>query len=134
VKKFITLVAFVWTGLIAMSAYGDDTISWEHPNSYVPVAPATTGDPLNVADIDSTIIRFGDGTPANPPTVISSVTVLAPATSVVVARDPTVAGSRCYQAATLMKSGAQSIFAPSAWVCKAQEARKPRPPRNVVVQ
>lgn len=137
-KTFKALASFVLLSVFAMASYGDDTVRWDHPVEY------TDSTPLNAADIEATVVRFGTGTTASPPTVTTTVTVPAPATSVVVARDPLVAGTRCYQAATLMKpvppatTGQQSVFAPSAWVCKTIVAppapRRPRPPRNLGAQ
>lgn len=132
---FLIAVAAL-AALGAAAAFADDTVSFLHPVEY------TDNSPLNVADIDSTIIRYGVGTAANPPTIISAISVPAPATSAIVPRDPLLAGTVCYQAATLMKpvapatTGAQSVYAPSAWVCKTQAApvqKKPRPPRNLSV-
>lgn len=132
---FIAALAVLLT-LVTFAASADDNLSWQHPTEY------TDSSPLNQADIASTIIRYGNGTSANPPTTVSAITVPAPATTAVVPRDPLVAGTVCYQAATLMKPvppetvGQQSIFAPSAWVCKTQTApapKRPRPPRTLTV-
>jgi len=133
---FIGFLLGAFLLLVGLSAFADDTLTWQHPIEY------TDSTPLNQADIAVTIVRYGAGTTANPPTVISAVNVPAPATSVVVTRDPLVAGTVCYQAATLMKPvppatiGQQSVYAPSAWVCKTQTAptpKKPRPPRTLTV-
>lgn len=132
---FIAAMA-VLLAVATFSAFADDTVTWQHPVEY------TNDSPLDVADIASTVIRYGVGTPANPPTTVSAITVLAPAVSAVIPRDPLVAGTVCYQAATRMKpvppatSGSQSVYAPTAWLCKVQAApapKKPRPPRNVSV-
>src|SRR5687768_17398171 len=93
---FLAALAVLLT-LVSFGALADDNLSWQHPVEY------TDSSPLNQADIASTIIRYGVGTSANPPTILSAITVPAPAASVVVPRDPLVAGTVCYQAATLMK-------------------------------
>lgn len=105
---------------IASPALADDALTWKHPTQY------TDGSALNAADIDSTIVRWFDGADAT--TVAGSQAIAAPATSASIPRDATP-GTRCYQAATLMKSGAQSNFAPSAKVCKTVAAvLKPKAP------
>ena len=123
--------------LATFAALADDTLTWVHPTQY------TDNSPINAADIASTVVRYGNGTTANPPTQITALQVPAPARTVVVPRDATLAGTVCYQAATLMKpvppasGGAQSNFAPAAWVCKTQTAPaplKPRPPTGLAVQ
>lgn len=124
----------VLLSLVTFGALADDNLSWRHPTQY------TDGTALNAADIDYTVIRYGNGTSTNPPTTITSLTVPAPATSAVVPRDVALAGTVCYQAATRMKDsagGQQSAFAPSSWVCKTQTApapKKPKIPTNLVVQ
>lgn len=112
--------------LLAGIAHADDTVSWRHPTQY------TDSTALDPADIDATILRWFDG--ADSTTVAGSQSVAAPATSAVIPRDATP-GTRCYQGATLMKSGAQSNFAPSAKVCKTIAAvKKSRPPNTLEVQ
>jgi hypothetical protein len=135
--KNIASALAVLLSLATFSARADDNLTWIHPVEYTDSAP------LALDAIESTIIRYGVGTSANPPTLLTSHIVLAPATSAVIPRDVAVAGTVCYQAATLLKpvppstEKGQSIFAPAAWVCKTQNPlppKKPRAPRNLSVQ
>ncbi len=137
---FLVAMAAV-LALVTFSALADDTLTWKHPTQYVADAAGVSA-PLPLSDIAMTVIRYGNGTTANPPTSVSSVTVPAPATSVVVPRDPLLAGTVCYQAATVTTpaspgAGAQSVFAPSAWLCKTiapPPPKKPKAPTNLTVQ
>lgn len=134
--SFVAALAVLLT-LASCMAAADDNVSWQHPVEY------TDSSVLNLADIESTVIRYGVGTSANPPTILQSVTVPAPATTAIIPRDVAVAGTVCYQAHTVMKpvppsveKGA-SVWAPAAWLCKTQAPlppKKPRGPRNVAVQ
>lgn len=129
-KAFLAALAVVLS-LVTFAAYADDTLTWVHPTQY------TSNAALNAADIKATVIRYGNGTTANPPTQITSLQVPAPATSAVVPRDVALAGTVCYQAATLMlpaAGGQQSAFVPSAWLCKTQSAPKPKAPTGLTVQ
>lgn len=122
--------------LVTFAAHADDTLSWQHPTEYTDSAP------LALDAIESTVIRYGVGTTANPPTLLTSHIVLAPATSAVIPRDVAVAGTVCYQAQTLLKAvppstekGA-SVWVPSGWLCKTQAPlppKKPRGPKNLSV-
>lgn len=120
--------------LVSFAAVADDRVSWRHPTQY------TDDSALALADIEYTIVRYGEKVGTEPPTNIQSVTVPGPATSVVIPRDVTLAGTVCYQAATKMKDsagGGQSGYAPSAWVCKTQTApvaKRPKVPTQVTVQ
>lgn len=110
--------------LFAFQASADDVLTWKHPTFY------TTGEALNAADIQATVIRWAatvDGT------ILGTVNVAAPATTTTILRGPTP-GTMCYQAATLMKNGEQSAFAPAAWVCKTIAALKPKIPSGLTVQ
>lgn len=125
-----TILIFALALVGATPALADDTVSWVHPTQY------TDGSALPLSDIDSTIIRYGNGTSTNPPTTVTAVSVPAPAKSVVVPRDPLLAGTVCYQAASVPKVGTQSAFAPAAWVCKTQVApapKKSKPPTGLTV-
>lgn len=135
-KIFLAALAVVLS-LVTFAAYADDNVSWVPPTQY------TDGSALNLADIASHTIRYGNGTTANPPTTITSLSVPAPASSAVVPRDAALAGTVCYQVATLLKpvppasTGTQSAYAPAAWVCKTQSApapKKSKPPTGVTVQ
>lgn len=124
---FLTFLA-ICLGLAALAAYADDTVSWVLPTKY------TDGSSLDKADIDSVVIRWGDGPN---PDMVDSVKAPGAVTSFIVARDPAVPGNRCYQVATLMKDGAQSAFAPGAWVCKEiapPAKKKPKVATQVTVK
>ncbi len=124
--------SFLLVFFLSWQVQADDTITWVHPTQY------TDSSALSLADIEATVIRWY---PSATSTVVeSSARVAAPATSVVLPRSTTVAGTRCYQAATRMlpaAGGQQSAFAPSARVCKtiaAPVAKKPKPPTGLTTQ
>lgn len=128
--KFLSVLAGALAiAFAAFTARADDTLTWKHPTQY------TDGSALAAGDIDSTVIRWAATPDAT--TLDGTLSVSAPATTVTVPRDSTP-GTRCYQAATLMKAdvgGKQSNFAPAAWVCKtiAATGKKPKPPTALAV-
>lgn len=133
-KFFLAALALVLS-LVTFAAYADDTVKWKHPVEY------TDASALSLSDIDGTVIRWS-ATP-NAAVLLGSTKVPAPATSAVIPRDAALAGTVCYQAATLMKAsagGKQSGFTPSAWACKTiappppPVAKTPRVPTPVTVE
>lgn len=130
-RKPAPFIAAVLAGLalagVGCSASADDTVSWKNPTQY------TDGTALNPADIDGTIIRWGD---KPDPDTVDSVKAPGAVTTFVVARDDTP-GTRCYQVSTLMKAGGQSGYAPASWVCKTiapPVAKKPKVPTQLTVK
>lgn len=112
----ITLVTLaIIAACTASVARADDKVSWKLPTQY------TDGSALDSADIDGIVIRYFEGkdeATAKAGNVVGAVTSPGSALSIMVTRDATVANTRCYQAATLMKSGVQGSFAPAAMACK----------------
>lgn len=109
--------------LATFSALADDTLTWVHPTQYMNAAP------LDPAEIESTEIRFYAS--ATSTAILGSVSVPAPAATVVIPRNENTVLNQCYQAATRVLpafGGAQSAFAPAARVCVANSPNKPKSP------
>lgn len=120
---FLAALAVLLT-LVSFGALADDNLSWAHPTQRV------DGAPLALSEIRGTVIRWRASPTAT--IILGSTEVPAPATSHVNPRDPLVAGTLCYSAATVDTDGAQSSFTED--VCKTIAKSKPRRPQNLVVQ
>jgi hypothetical protein len=108
---------------LAMPAFADDNLSWNHPTT------RTDSSALPLSEIAATVIRYRTSTTG---TDFVTLEVPAPANTTVVARDPLLAGTRCYSAATRDTDGLMGDF--SLDVCKTIVKAKPRRPQNLVVQ
>lgn len=120
--SFLAAMACLLT-LATFAALADDTLTWVHPTQYTNAAP------LAPDEIESTEIRFYAS--ATSTAILGSVSVLAPAATVVIPRNENTVLNQCYQAATRVLpafGGAQSAFSPSARVCVANSPNKPKPP------
>jgi hypothetical protein len=93
-----------------------DVLTWTHPTQYVD----GTALPANL--IAKTVIVWGN-TPGGP--WPNTVDVPAPATTLTVQRGANPYGTRCYKAATVLTTGAQSSYSVEGCKTVAQPSKAP---------
>lgn len=118
------LQVLLWIGALLLflllgSAWAADaTVGWTHPTAW------TDGQPLSAAQLERTDVEYGSCSGSGFGTVAGQQSAPAPATSTTI--PGLAAGTYCFRARTITRSGAQSAW--SAVASKTIPAAVPLPP------